>query len=66
MRVAQSRQKSYTDWRRRPLEFEVGDQVFLRVSPTKGIIRFDMMVTLAQGILSLILLRNELKRWPIG
>lgn len=40
MLAAQSRQKSYADVRRRALEFEVGDQVLLRVSPTKGIVRF--------------------------
>ena len=40
MKAAQSRQKSYADRRRRPLEFQVGDQVFFRVSPTKGIVRF--------------------------
>jgi hypothetical protein len=33
--AAQSRQKSYTDKRRSPLEFEVGDHVYLRVSPMK-------------------------------
>ncbi|WP_222429774.1 hypothetical protein, partial [Cobetia crustatorum] len=38
--TAQSRQKSYADTRRRPLEFEVGDHVFLRVSPMKGVLRF--------------------------
>ena len=38
--VAQSRQKSYADRRRRPLEFAEGDLVFLKVSPKKGIIRF--------------------------
>jgi hypothetical protein len=38
--AAQSRQKSYADVRRRDLEFAVGDQVLLRVSPTKGIVRF--------------------------
>jgi len=37
MRVTHSRQKSYADKRRRPLEFEVGDHVFLRVTPTTGI-----------------------------
>ena len=35
--VAQSRQKSYSDKRRIPLEFEVGDLVMLKVSPMKGV-----------------------------
>jgi hypothetical protein len=39
LRVAQSRQKSYFDKRRKPLQFEVGDHVYLRVSPTKGVQR---------------------------
>jgi hypothetical protein len=37
MKVAQDRQKSYADKRRRPLEFEAGDHVFLRVTPTTGV-----------------------------
>jgi len=37
MRATQSRQKSYADKRRRPLEFEVGDHVFLRVTTTAGV-----------------------------
>jgi hypothetical protein len=40
MLTTQSCQKSYTDVRRRDLEFVVGDQVLLKVSPTKGIMRF--------------------------
>ena len=39
--MAQSRQKSYADVRRRPLEFEVGDHVFLKVRPKRGVVRFD-------------------------
>jgi hypothetical protein len=35
--TAQSCQKSYTEKRRRALEFEVGDHVYLRVSPMKGV-----------------------------
>ncbi|KAK6160734.1 hypothetical protein DH2020_004115 [Rehmannia glutinosa] len=35
IRIAQSRQKSYADNRRRDLEFEVGDRVFLRLSPRR-------------------------------
>ena len=38
--MAQIRQKSYVDRRRRPLEFEVGDHVFLKVTPKRGVIRF--------------------------
>jgi hypothetical protein len=40
MSAAQSRQKSYTDKRRRPLEFEVGDRVFLKISLMRGVMRF--------------------------
>ncbi|XP_070011776.1 uncharacterized protein [Nicotiana sylvestris] len=40
LRTAQSRQKSYSDNRRRDLKFAVGDWVFLKVSPMKGVMRF--------------------------
>ncbi|XP_038880432.1 uncharacterized protein LOC120072087 [Benincasa hispida] len=40
LKVARDRQKSYTDKKRRELEFEVGDQVFLKLSPWKEILRF--------------------------
>ncbi|KAL5560967.1 hypothetical protein UlMin_030714 [Ulmus minor] len=40
MKTAQSRQKSYADKRRRPLEFKEGDFVFLKVAPMKGVMRF--------------------------
>ena len=36
LQTAQSRQKSYADNRRKDLEFEVRDKVFLRVTPLKG------------------------------
>ncbi|GKV25055.1 hypothetical protein SLEP1_g34560 [Rubroshorea leprosula] len=42
LRAAQSRQKSYADRRRRDLKFEVGDHVFLKVSPTRGVLRFGI------------------------
>ena len=40
--TARSRHKSYADVRRRPLEFdfEVGDHVFLKVMPKRGVVRF--------------------------
>ncbi|KAD4180494.1 hypothetical protein E3N88_29085 [Mikania micrantha] len=40
LKAAQDRQKSYADKRRRPIEFQVGDFVLLKVSPWKGVIRF--------------------------
>ncbi|KZV42857.1 Retrotransposon protein, Ty3-gypsy subclass, partial [Dorcoceras hygrometricum] len=40
MRTAQSRQKSYADSHRRDLNFEVGDHLFLKVAPMKGVMRF--------------------------
>ncbi|GKE99057.1 putative reverse transcriptase domain, ribonuclease H-like domain, aspartic peptidase domain protein [Tanacetum coccineum] len=38
--AACSRHKSYADVRRKPLEFEVGDKVMLKVSPWKGVVPF--------------------------
>jgi hypothetical protein len=40
MSVAQSWQKSYADSRKRPSEFEMGDHVFLKVSPMRRLMRF--------------------------
>ena len=45
--TAQSQQKSYADRRRRPLEYEVGDHVFLKVMPRRGVIRFGKRGKLA-------------------
>ena len=40
LKITQDRQKSYANNRRRDLEFQVGDQVFMRISPWKGVLRF--------------------------
>ncbi|GKA30794.1 putative reverse transcriptase domain-containing protein [Tanacetum coccineum] len=40
LKAARDRQKSYADNRRNPLEFEFGDQLLLKVSPWKGVVRF--------------------------
>ncbi|GJY47557.1 putative reverse transcriptase domain-containing protein [Tanacetum coccineum] len=40
IQAARDRQKSYADVRRKPLEFQLGDKVMLKVSPWKGVIRF--------------------------
>jgi hypothetical protein len=46
LQLAQSRQKSYADHRRRNLSFEVGDFVYLKVSPMRGLRRFKIRVKL--------------------
>ena len=40
LKVAQDRQKSYADQHRKEMEFQVGEKVFLKVSPWRGIMRF--------------------------
>nr|GEW73767.1 hypothetical protein [Tanacetum cinerariifolium] len=50
--TARSRQKSYADVKRKPMEFKVGDMVMLKVSPWKGVIHFGK--------------RGKLSPWYIG
>ncbi|KAD2805096.1 hypothetical protein E3N88_38473 [Mikania micrantha] len=52
IKAARDRQKSYADNRRRPLEFQIGDRVMLKVSPWKGIFRFGK--------------RGKLSPWFVG
>ena len=40
MKIARDRQKSYANNRRRDLQFEKGDRVFLKISMWKGVLRF--------------------------
>jgi hypothetical protein len=47
LNVAQSRQKNYADKRRRDLSFEVGDFVYLKVSPMRDTQRFKVKGKLA-------------------
>jgi hypothetical protein len=47
LKAAKSRQETYANKRRPPLEFEVGDDVYLRVSPMKGVRRFGVKGKLA-------------------
>ena len=47
LKIAQSRQKSYADRRSNPLIFEVGDHVYLKVSPWKSVQRFGVKGKLA-------------------
>ncbi|GJY15155.1 putative reverse transcriptase domain-containing protein [Tanacetum coccineum] len=52
LQAARDRQRSYANVRRKPLEFQVGDHVMLKVSPRKGVIRFGK--------------RGKLNPWYIG
>jgi hypothetical protein len=47
LKVAQSRQKSYVDERKRDLSFEIVDFVYLKVSPMRGTRRFKVKGKLA-------------------
>ncbi|GJV23942.1 putative reverse transcriptase domain-containing protein [Tanacetum coccineum] len=46
-KAVRDRQKSYVDYRRKPLEFEVGDRVLLKVTPWKGVVHFGKKGKLA-------------------
>ncbi|GJZ07764.1 hypothetical protein Tco_0542047 [Tanacetum coccineum] len=47
-KAARCRQKSYVDYRQKPLEFKVGDRVSLKVTPWKGVVCFGKKGKLAQ------------------
>ncbi|GJW37046.1 putative reverse transcriptase domain-containing protein [Tanacetum coccineum] len=52
LQASRDRQRSYADKRRKPLEFQVGDKVMLKVSPWKGVIRFGKRGKLNPQVLS--------------
>ena len=54
LKIAQDRHKSYVDNRRRDIEFHVRDQVFLRISPWKGVLRFGKKGKLSSRYMGLI------------
>jgi hypothetical protein len=47
LKAGKSCEESYANKRRRPLEFEVGDHLYVRLSPMKGVKRFGMKGKLA-------------------
>jgi hypothetical protein len=53
LKTTQSRQRSHADTRRRNLSFEVGDYVYLNVSPIRGIKRFEVKGKLAPRYIGL-------------
>jgi hypothetical protein len=63
MKTSQSRQKSYHDKRRKDLEFQEGDNVFLRVTPITGVGRALKSKKLTPKLLVRIRYRKESERW---
>ena len=62
LKIVQSRQRSYADTRRRELSFEVGDFVYLKVSPIRGVKRFGVKGKLAPryvGLYQIIAKRGD-------
>jgi hypothetical protein len=62
LKIAQWRQRSYADTRRRELSFEVGDFVYLKVSPIRGVRRFGVKGKLAPryiGLYQILARRGE-------
>jgi hypothetical protein len=53
LRAAKSRQEAYANKRHRPLEFEIGDHVYLMILPMKGVKRFGMKGKLAPHYIGL-------------
>jgi hypothetical protein len=63
LKAAKARQESYANNRRRPLEFEAGDRVYLRVSPTRGVKRFRIKGKLAPRYIGPFLILARLGMW---
>ena len=61
MIAAQARQKSYADKRRKPIEFEVGDHVYLKVSPMKGVNVLELKGSLSLDMLDLTKLSRKVE-----
>ena len=53
LKVASDRQKSYADLKRKDIEFQIRDKVFLKVSPWKKILRFGHKGKLSQRFIGL-------------
>jgi hypothetical protein len=65
LRAAQKRQKSYHDKAKAPREFEVGNYVYLKMSPTKGVQYFGVKGNWLHAILALMKSPRSSVRLPI-
>jgi hypothetical protein len=64
LRITQTSLKSYADNRRRALEFEEGDHVYLKVSPIHGMRRFKVKGKLSPRFIGPSESLGKLGRWP--
>jgi hypothetical protein len=62
LKIAQSRQKSYADLNQRDVSFEVGEYVYLRVSPLRGTKRFHIKGKLAPRYVWLYLIIQRIRK----
>ena len=62
LKIAQSHQKSYADYKRRDVEYEVGDFVYLRVSPLRGTKRFLVKGKLTPRYVGLYQLTRRIRK----
>ncbi|GJU89925.1 putative reverse transcriptase domain-containing protein [Tanacetum coccineum] len=65
MQAAQDQQKSYADRKQKPMEFEVGDRVMLKVSPWKGVVQFAPVCGRAVEIIEREIKRLKQSRIPL-
>jgi hypothetical protein len=66
LKLAQSRQRSYADTRRRDLSFKVGDFVYLKVSPIRRVRRFGVKGKLAPRYIGPYQFSQGVEKWPIS
>ncbi|XP_059434632.1 uncharacterized protein LOC132167638 [Corylus avellana] len=62
MSATPSRQKSYADNQRRPLEFNIGDHVFLKISPMRGVMRFGKKGKLSPRFIGPLEITQRIRR----
>ncbi|GJV81355.1 hypothetical protein Tco_1517225 [Tanacetum coccineum] len=66
LQAVRDRQRNYANIRRKPLEYQIGDHVMLKVSPRKGVIRFGKRGKLNPDTLDLSKSLNGLAQWHIN
>ncbi|GJV39965.1 putative reverse transcriptase domain-containing protein [Tanacetum coccineum] len=66
LQAVRDHQKSYDDNRRKPLEFDVGDRVMLKVSPWKGVVRFGKKACVDIVWKLLVLQSLETRRYVVS